>query len=270
MQNIALCLCVRNCENYLNKIFENLNLIKTLNFNFYTIFIYDNCKDNSEQLLQNYKNLNPNTIIKTIENKSIYRTVRIAKARNECLNIIYKELKNIDFHIMIDADNSCTKKWNIDVINNYLNNFDSDNWDCISFNRSFYYDIWALLFDDFKHHCFGFGNKNKEIIKIMYESIVNKLNNTKNNSIEVSSAFNGFAIYKTNKFINLKYDGLYVNLKNLISIDDRNKVEKFLKERYNLTVMCQDNIIESCEHLYYHLSAKKLGCKIKISKYKIM
>jgi len=270
MQNIVLCLCVRNCEEYLEKIFQNINLLKTLNFNFYTIFIYDNCIDNSEQLLINYRNNNSNIIIKTIKNKSIYRTVRIAKARNECLNIIYNELKNIDFHIMIDADNSCIKKWNIDIIDKYLNNFDNDDWDCISFNRSFYYDIWALLFDNFKHHCFGFGNQNNHIIKIMYENIIDKLNNITENSIEVISAFNGFAIYKTDKFKDLKYDGLYLNLKSLISDYERELNEKFLKEKYNINVKCQHDMIESCEHLYFHLNANKLGNKIKISKFCII
>ena len=51
-----------------------------------------------------YKNMNKNNvIIKKIINDASQRTVRIAKARNECLNIVYNELKDISFHIMIDS-----------------------------------------------------------------------------------------------------------------------------------------------------------------------
>jgi hypothetical protein len=270
--NIALCFCVRNCEKYLHKIFNNIELIKSLKHNFYLIFIYDNCQDNTPNILQQYKKNNPNNniIIRSEKNNSQYRTIRIAKARNLCLSIIFNELKNIDYHIMIDADNACTKRWNIDIIDKYLNNFDNDDWDCISFNRSFYYDIWALLFDEFKHHCFGFGNQNKDVLKIMYENIVNKLNNSNTNSISVLSAFNGFAIYKTNKFINLKYDGLYLNFKPLISDIERENLENILKNKYNISTKCLHNTIECCEHLFYHLNANKIGCKIKISKFCIM
>ena len=53
---------------------------------------------------------------------------------------------------MIDGDNRNTHRWNTDVINKYIENFDNDNWDCITFNRKHYYDWWALLIgQDFEH-----------------------------------------------------------------------------------------------------------------------
>ena len=153
--NIALCFCVRDCEKHLESIFKNIELVKSLNVNVFSIFIYDNCIDNSENILNTYKNQNNNVFVRTIINTSEYRTERIANARNACLNIVYNELHDIKYHIMIDCDNVCSPKWDIQIINNYLNNFDNDNWDCISFFRKDYYDIWALMFDDFKHHCWG-------------------------------------------------------------------------------------------------------------------
>jgi hypothetical protein len=87
--NIALCFAVKNCEKYLTKIFQNIEYVKTLDFNIYSIFIFDNCNDNTEYLLNSYKNMNKNNvIIKKIINDASQRTVRIAKARNECLNLL--------------------------------------------------------------------------------------------------------------------------------------------------------------------------------------
>jgi len=266
--NIALCFCVRNCEKYLDNIFTNVGLINTLDVNVFSIFIYDNCSDNSGRKLEEYQQNNNNVIVRTIENTSKYRTERIAKARNTCLDIVYTELSNISFHIMIDCDNVCSPKWNIDVINNYLHNFDNDNWDCISFFRDNYYDIWALMFDDFKHHCWGFGNKSSNVVRIMQKCIVDKIQKSESNSIEVMSAFNGFCIYKTDKFKGLYYDGLYSNCKDLLTEEDRiNTIHAFTK--YNLSVEVKTQV-ECCEHLFYNLSAFHKGCKIKISKCKVI
>jgi len=270
MNNIALCFCVRNCEKYLAGIFSNIALLKTLNVNVFSVFVYDNCSDKSKYMLEEYQKKNMDSvIIRNIINNSNWRTERIAKARNTCLDIVYNELDNITFHIMIDCDDVCVNKWNINVINNYLFNFDNDNWDCISFNRDDYYDIWALMFNDFKHHCLGFNNNTDRVIGIMKNAIKQQLNTCKSNSIEVISAFNGFCIYKTNKFKGFYYDGLYSTIKKLITEEERiNTIRKF--KEYGLDVTIKDNSIESCEHLFYHLTAFKKGCKIKVSKLKIV
>jgi hypothetical protein len=266
--NIVLCFCVRNCGLYLNKIFKNIDRMKTLNFNIICIFIYDNCTDNSELLLKAYEKTNKNIIVKQIENKSPYRTVRISKARNTCLNIIYNYIKNVDYHIMIDCDDACCNPWDLNVLSRVLNNVDNDDWDCISFNRHLYYDMWALMFDNFRHHCWGFGSDSRTIITIMNNEINNKILNSKTNSIEVMSAFNGFCIYKTDKFKGIRYEGLYYNLRPLISNNDLFITLQYLNTIYKLNVKLDVTMnSECCEHLFYNLSAHKKGCKIKISKF---
>ena len=266
--NIALCFCVRNCEPYLKKIFSNIDSMRKLSFNIYCVFIYDNCSDNSSVLLKEYEKTNKNIIVKEIENKSPTRTVRISKARNTCLNIIYNYIKNIDYHIMIDCDDVCCNPWNLNLLNYILNNVDNDDWDCISFNRNEYYDIWALMFDNFIHNSWGYGINSRTVMNIMKNEINNKLLNSKTNSIEVMSAFNGFCIYKTEKFKNIRYEGLYGNIRPLISNDDLFKTVNYLKTTYNLSVKLDiNNYNQCCEHLYYNLSAHKKGCKIKISKF---
>jgi len=276
--NIACCLCVRNCEKFLTNIFKNIDLLKN-NYNLYTIIVYDNCKDNSEKIIKEYQTKNVDKVyISKIENTSTYRTVRIAKARNECLNILYNQIKDIDFHIMLDADNVNTNTWNMDIINKYLNNFDNDNWDAISFNRKNYYDIWALLYDDFKHHCWGYKEKenpnkvSNKVTQYMKDDIANKLNKLKissQNSMQCFSAFNGFSIYKTQKFKDILYDGIYKNIKSLITDNERLQTLNFIKNKINNNnIYIDEKLTPHCEHIFYHLSAiKKNNCVIKISKF---
>jgi hypothetical protein len=271
--NIACCLCVRNCEKFLTNIFKNIDLFKN-NYNLYTIIVYDNCKDNSEKLINEYQTKSEHKVyISKIVNTSKYRTVRIAKARNECLEILYSKIKNIDFHIMLDADNVNEKEWNMDIINKYLNNFDNDIWDAISFNRNRYYDIWALIYDDIKHHCWGYKKKQNsaKVVDYMKKDITIKLNNlkkTSQNSIQCLSAFNGFAIYKTEKFKDILYDGFYQNIKSLISDDERLETLNFVRNKVDKNLIIDENQIMHCEHIFYHLSAiKKNNCVIKISKF---
>ena len=40
--------------------------------------------------------------------------------------ILYNKIKYTDFHIMIDCDDVNKEKWNIELIKNYLENFDKD------------------------------------------------------------------------------------------------------------------------------------------------
>jgi hypothetical protein len=261
--NIALCFCVRNCGKFLKYIFLNIDKLRMLYPNIYCVFVYDNCTDNSVPLLLSYQHYHKNIIIKTIENTDNNRTVRISKARNECLSIVYNEIPNVDYHIMIDCDNVNVMPWDINVLSYYLTK--NHDWDCISFNRPNFYDIWALLFDNYKHHCHGFHGKAGKIISIMKNDICKKLKECTTDSIDVLSAFNGFAMYRTQNFKGCIYDGLYANAKHLTTNEERqNTIEHFKKHNLNLTI--NDKYIECCEHIYYHLSALKNGCKIKLSK----
>jgi hypothetical protein len=271
--HIAICFCVRNCSTYLERIFQNIKLLTdNATYKISCIFVYDNCTDSSEQLLHEYKtNSNHDVYLKHIDNTSRLRTVRIATARNACLDVIYYELTAVSHHIMADCDDINVHSWNIDTINKYITNDDNDDWDCISFNREGYYDIWALLIDDFKHHCWGFGKKSRNIVNTMRSYIVDKLNNSTENSIYCLSAFNGFAIYKTEKFKEIRYDGTYNNMKLLITDDEREKTLQLFKTKYGIAHIHVDHSKqECCEHIFYHLTAAhKNKCIIKISKFSV-
>jgi hypothetical protein len=285
MKKVALCFPVKNCEEYLDDIFKNINKLKNYidNVIFYCIFVYDNCTDNSEKILFDYKKKNElTTIIKKIENKSQHRTVRIANARNELLNIVYS-LDNISLHIMIDADDRSTPPWNISALKYYIiDRYKDTDWDAMTFDRSIYYDFWALLFDNFKQHCYGFSiieendeKKKKEILYkarvIMKIKLIQKLIKEKKDSVDVISAFNGFGIYKTNRFKNIYYDGLYENVKPFFTDIDRCKTLSIFHRHGLKELILNDDCICCCEHVFFHiLSIHKNRCKIKISKFKIL
>ena len=271
--HIAIGFCVRNCGRYLHKIFQNIQLLTDNNeYKISCIFAYDNCTDDSEQLLNEYKtNSNHDVYLKHINNTSPLRTVRIATARNACLDVIYNELTEVSHHIMADCDEINVHRWNIDTIHNYITNYDNDDWDSISFNRRGYYDIWALLIDEFKHHCWGFGRKSSTVVNTMRSYIINKLDHSTENSIYCLSAFNGFAIYKTEKFKEIRYDGIYNSMKSFITDDERENTIQAFKTNHGIDHIQIDNHKrECCEHIFYHLSAARENkCIIKISKFSV-
>tara|TARA_R110000868_G_scaffold26190_2_gene101202 strand:- start:1609 stop:2421 length:813 start_codon:yes stop_codon:yes gene_type:complete len=266
--NITCCLCIRNCAYYLPKIFNNLDILANQFNNLSIIFVYDNCTDSSEKLLQEFKSSRSYNIfiLHNVNNNSHYRTIRIANARNMAIDFIYNVIPNTDFHFMIDADDVNSDTWNIDIINKYLN---TNDWDCISFNRPRYYDMWALLYGDYKQHCWGFKNNSVKVIEYLKADVINKLDNLKDDELfECISAFNGFAIYRTNVFKNIKYNGSYSNFKTLITDKEREITLAILNKHIGNNIFIDDGHIEVCEHLSYHINATKINnARIRISKY---
>lgn len=264
--NITCCLCIRNCEKFLPNIFKNLDSLNKKFNNLSIIFVYDNCSDNTEKLLKEYTYTKKYNVflINNNTNTSPHRTQRIANARNKAIEFMYKTIKT-DFHFMIDADDVNCNEWNIDLIEKYLL---IDTWDSLSFNRPNYYDMWALLYGDFKHHCWGFKNNSVNVIEYMKKDIIDKLDNLKLDELfECISAFNGFAIYRTPVFKNITYDGLYSNIKNVITDYERQKNLEILRKHIpNLYI--DENHIEICEHIFYHVNAiKQNNARIRISKF---
>ena len=270
--NVVLCMCVRNCGKYLKSIFNNIDRLGKCFRMFQCIFVYDNCSDNSAELLEEYRKKSSYnvTLINNIGNDSPYRTVRIANARNrfvKALNMIEK----VDFHIVIDPDDVNIYPWNLDVILPYLNRSD---WDCLTFNRYYYYDIWALLYGKYRHHCWGFGDMSGDVVSTMNHDIEQKLSELKNNELlDCFSAFNGFGIYRTSIFRDCVYDGYYENIKKYFTDEERAQTLEFLKQQMlsygidSTNLKIDEDFIEIAEHANYHLSAiQNKGAKIRISK----
>ena len=252
--NCCICGSVKNCGLYLNNVFENIDKICSLFDDYKIIIYYDESTDNTLQILTEYQKVNPKLFIYiNKEPLSEYRTFRIAKGRNVCLNFIRKNHSDFPYFIMMDFDDVNSKEVNIEPIKTVLNR---DDWDSVSFNKPLYYDIWALSINPFYLSCAHIG---ENAGKAMSKYIINILNNAKKDDlIQCASAFNGFAIYRTEKFLNCYYYGR-LNLSLLPKDLIKQNIDLF-KGKFDY------NKVEDCEHRYFHLMAiDKNQSRIKIS-----
>ena len=252
--NCCICGTVRNCGPYLNNVFGNIEKIGSL-FDDYTIIIYyDDSDDNTLDILTEYQKSNPKLFIYVNKKKlSEYRTFRIAKGRNTCLKFVRENQNKYPFFIMMDFDDVNCKEVDINTFEKYLKR---EDWDSLSFNRKLYYDIWALSIKPYYLSCAHIGDVAG---KKMSNYITNLLKNTnKDDLIPCASAFNGFAIYRTNKFIDCHYSGL---------IDLSLLPRHLIKQNIDIFKGNFDyNKVEDCEHRYFHLMAiNKNQARIRIS-----
>jgi hypothetical protein len=264
------CFCgpVRNCGKYLDKVFANIEKLGSLFEDYKICIFYDKSDDNTLEVLKKYQN--KNTRLFLFVNKTFisnYRTHRLAYARNFCLDFIKNNcpLEEYPYFFMMDFDDVNCKHVNPEILKKYLHR---DDWDGLSFNTSpKYYDIWAL---SIYPYCFSYNHfKNIPGLHDYYSIqtfITNKLNNlNKDELLKCISSFNGFSIYRANKFLNCLYDGrIRVDLlpksyllahakaaKSGVIFPDLNHVKAFH---------------EDCEHRAFHLQAiNDNNAKIRIS-----
>ena len=251
------CICgpVRNCGPFLDKVFKNIEKIGSIFDDYEILIFYDQSNDDSLNILKSYQRKNPR--LKLYVNKTLvskFRTHRLAHARNFCLNYVKSlDLNEYPFFIMMDFDDVNAKQARPEVLQKYLLR---DDWDALSFNTSpKYYDIWAL---SIYPYCFSynhFRNTNIHNYHVIQNYIDNKLTKLKSGELlRCMSSFNGFSIYRTNKFLNSSYDGR-VNLKLL--------PPKYMFAHIkaaNSPVIYKDyghvkGEFEDCEHRAFHVQA---------------
>jgi glycosyltransferase involved in cell wall biosynthesis len=262
--NCCICGPIKNCGPFLDKVFENIEKIGNLFDNYEIVVFYDKSSDNTLQKIIDYGKKNPKFKYH-INKKPVapYRTHNIAEARNYCLQYVKKNKNKFPFFIMMDFDDVNCKNCNPAIIKKYLKRND---WDGLSFNTSpKYYDIWGLSIHPF---CFSYNHfhKNNKTHFIIQDYIMSLLNKLKPNELlPCISSFNGFSIYKTDKFLDTYYDGRVridlippKNMKAHMAVSGSKMIfQKFptLDAKY-----------EDCEHRAFHiLASKNSGAKIMIS-----
>lgn len=262
--NCCICGPVKNCEPYLTKVLENIEKIGSL-FDDYTILIfYDKSTDNTLDILKQYQLKNPKLELYINKSKLLpFRTHNIASARNYCLQYVKQHLQLFPFFIMMDMDDVNCKDINIEPLRRHLT---MDSWDGLSFNTfPYYYDIWGL---SVWPYCFSYNHfeNNYAFHKIIRNYIVNRLKRLKPGQLlQCISSFNGFSIYRTNKFLKTYYDG-------------RIRLDLFPAKYINSHAIAQkSNLVykkyvtvngkyEDCEHRAFHMQAiTNSGAKIMIS-----
>lgn len=251
------CICgtVKNCAPYLTKVFQNIETIGKLFFDYKIIISYDNSSDNSLEILKKYETEHADKIILHIETEPLsqYRTHNIARARNKCLDIIRTNFPDYDYFIMIDCDNVCSEPVQIEPILYYLTT--NTDWDALSFNKQPYYDTWAL-----SKYPFVFSNMHFIKPNGYCEFIENIIKDTpKGTLIPCLSAFNGFAIYRTNKFLKYFYDP-----RPRLDLIPRHLIQKNIKLCGPIFLKGKAAVVD-CEHRSFHLMAINDGARIRIA-----
>lgn len=260
------CICgpIKNCAPYLGKIFENIEKIGALFEDYVIIMYYDRSNDNTLDKLKEYQQRN--TRLKfyvSIDAVSPYRTHRIAKARNFCLEKIRETYADYPFFIMMDYDDVNCKNVYPNVLKKYLYR---DDWDALSFQtHPSYYDIWALSINPYTFSYNHFSDNVVHYIKIQ-KYVTMLLSKLKTGELlPCISAFNGFAIYRTEKFKNCWYDGRV-----RLDLVPKHYLLQHMKAT-NSPIIFKDygNIngyYEDCEHRAFHLEGiNKNNAKIRIS-----
>ena len=260
------CICgpVKNCGPFINKILKNIEIIGAFFEEYKIIIFYDKSSDDTLLKLKNYQAKNPNFHF-YINNTEIsqYRTIRLAHARNFCVNYINQKLPDFDFFIMMDFDDVNCKKFKPEILQKYLYRND---WDALSFNTSpKYYDIWSL---SIYPYCFSYNHfeNNVEQYGIIQNYIMERLKNIKKGDLlNCISSFNGFSVYRTKKFLNCYYDGK-VN----VNLLPKNYMLAHIKA-VNSNIIFKDygnvnGFIEDCELRSFHVQGiNKNNAKIMMS-----
>uniref|UniRef100_A0A6C0LKC4 Glycosyltransferase n=1 Tax=viral metagenome TaxID=1070528 RepID=A0A6C0LKC4_9ZZZZ len=264
--------CAKNVEQFLPKVFKNISRLDKI-FDIKGIFVgYDTSDDDTEKLLLTYAReeaynlrmcfpdiiLKENELVDSFGNKTFVnffedqaskeRCINISNARNRCLKAIRDSNYNPELIIAMDLDDVCSDELNINVLIDYINRI--DEWDGLTFYNERYYDFWALSIAPFTLSCLH-NNNNMRIIKAMSNFLKNKHKNS-NGLVYCNSAFNGFAIYKYNKYGSLSYSVIHHDV--FHSIHDKKQIEGAGRCKYYINNNTDEYNID-CEHRSFHYQA---------------
>ena len=264
-----ICGTARYSRNEFDAVFRNIEAIANRMQDYRIVIFYDKSNDNTLVKLRKFKAKNPKLIL--MENKEPmlpFRTERLAHARNACLAKVLElnEVLHWDYFIVMDLDDVCAKPMKLPVLDYAFQN--KDRWDSISFNRTDYYDLWALSYAPFYLSFLHFKNVNTNT-KAKITKDLAQLN--KEDLLPVLSAFNGFAIYKINMFKNSTYKSKTIDNEIFFTKEQIAANEKAVGGTYGRSQGAKVEGVQSdCEHRYFHLFAHyNNGARIMISSKKI-
>ena len=257
-----ICGCAYNVGPFLSNVLKNIQALCGSFNDYYIVISYDDSQDNTLELLEKFMIKHPGKmkIIKGNNQLGEIRTQNIANARNKILDTIREvNLKCFDYFIMMDMDDVNSVKMNLNVLNTFIESERKEEplpWDSLSFNRVIYYDLWALSIEPYTFSCNHYNNVRKvkhlmvqRVKDAMGQSILQDPNH---GLVPCISAFNGFAIYRTKKFININYEW---NVHKTLTI-----YPKYIIDQMSRAVCEQPiNRHDDCEHRYFHIRASQLS-----------
>jgi hypothetical protein len=260
----CICLPVFNSEFGLPYVLKTVKVLEKEFKEIRVLFFYEHSSDKSLSIINNFIIQNPSIVELYINNnkKSVIRTENIAFARNGMIHTIKSDYSDYEYFIMMDTNHySCVGNIHIETLKEVFLPTKIDQWDSVSFDREDgYYDHWALSYGNFPYSFFHFENWKVAVAKLREEFgpfLENRKKNNPEDFIPVYSAFNGFAIYKTNKFLNCTYSADID-----ITLFDAPLLYKQI-EKTGCRII--HHFKEDCEHRHFHFeSIKKNNSKIMI------
>ena len=264
---VFICGTVRNCEPHLESVFSNIKTIVALFADFHIVVAFDNSADKTLLKLTQLKREfgEKMQIIVNRNPMSPHRTENISNARNSCLERMREVTAtgfSADYFINMDMDDVCKDRIDLEVFKRAMDK--NDKWDSVSFNRTGYYDIWALSIDEYVYSCWGW-HCSLEVVEHTRKYIIEKLSKIPANEFaECRSAFNGFAIYKTDMFLNCNYD--WRMPKQYMTLDELLHQKSILWNCGTYSPLDVQTNEPDCEHRAFHMMATdKNGARIRIS-----
>lgn len=208
---------VRNCGNFLDKIFNNIERIGSLFKSYSCVFVESDSVDNSLELLNDYAKNNPNIHVISLgvlEGKIPSRTARIATARNVGIDFCEKNgiLDTHEFYVQMCVDDVNAQEIDLEGILSCFK-YDLDDWDGMTANQNRYYDLWTLRCKGWlDYDCYyELGHRPSYM---SYDDAVNIFIGSrfiripKNHGlIEVEAAHGGLSIYKSSIAKGCRYKG---------------------------------------------------------------
>jgi hypothetical protein len=255
---------VRDVAPHLTAVYDNLCRLRPMFRDLSLAFFYDESEDDTRELLSRLQRRGETEIpVHVLENEcepERERTWRLAHARNRLLDHVRAMRNRPEYFVMVDGDDAASGPMRPGVLRPYL---ERNDWDALTFHRPGYYDIWALSFWPHIHHCWGFGIRSLYWEGLIRRDVVERLGQLPAEGLlECHSAFNGFAIYRTELFLDGEYDG-----KTERHFDD----EVYAAAAEALPPGFLDDITpiptgENCEHRGFHIAAtRRNGARIRIS-----
>lgn len=215
-KKIIICVAVKNESKNLKNFFKILNRFILKFDDYFIIFVESDSKDETNTILDNYLKGKKGKIINLNIDRNFNRIKSLEICRNEYLKYINENniLQNFDYMFVMDAD-GVNNKISYNKILNSLNT--KIDWSAIFANQSLlYYDIYALRIHNLITENYvtkiindDVSKKFKTLKKNFSENLLRFFFITKNTNeryVKVNSAFGGFAIYKIDRILKIKYD----------------------------------------------------------------
>jgi hypothetical protein len=226
------------------------------------IFFYDTSDlwyDKTLDVIKEYQTRNPKVslIVNPTPLTNVVKTCKLAHARNACLQYIREQCPTFQYFVVMDCDEICTPPIKIDLFKKYLQRTD---WDALSFRRSHYYDLWALSMRDLIYSCWHF--QKPHALPVYQNAIDSALRDCPPGGlVQVYSAFGGFGIYRTDKFIDCVYDG-----NSRLDLIPPFLLKKNVELCGEIAPYQWDGPNQDCEHRSFHIQAKLMNnAKIAIA-----